>query len=160
MVSWDDTQLFIAKLNELTKMSFRLPTAAEWEYRARGGGEKAGNRCTFAGSSKLSEVGWYSRNSHQESKNVGLKRPNDLGLYDMSGNVREWCYDFYNARLPGGFKTDWLQTQKNSKRIFRGGGWEDFAIVSRAGSCGDGSSELTRSKSLGFRLALGPILEK
>ncbi len=90
-VSWDDCQAFIAKLNQETGGSYRLPNEAEWEYAARSGDPGAPYR--YAGSDKLSEVGWYSKNSESETHPIGLKLPNQLGLYDMSDNVFEWCED-------------------------------------------------------------------
>ncbi len=92
-VNWDDCQKFIQKLNSLTNSSFRLPTEAEWEYAARGGKRSKG--CKFAGSNTVGNVAWYDENSNNETHNVAAKRANELGLYDMSGNVSEWCQDFF-----------------------------------------------------------------
>lgn len=96
-ISWHDAQEFFTKIPEhqhmLPEQSFRLPNSAQWEYAARGGC-KSGN-FRFAGGDKLDEVGWHLENSHNETKEVGLKLPNELGLYDMSGNVWEWCEDHY-----------------------------------------------------------------
>ena len=92
-VSWNDCQNFITRLNSLTDRKFRLPTEAEWEYAARGGNRSHGYK--YSGSNNLSEVAWYGGNGGYNTHPVGLKGPNELGLYDMSGNVYEWCSDWY-----------------------------------------------------------------
>lgn len=94
-VSWNDCQEFIKKLNELTGMNFRLPTEAEWEYAARGGRKSQGYK--YSGSNNIDDVAWYGDNSSETTHQVGTKQPNELGIYDMSGNVREWCSDLYDA---------------------------------------------------------------
>lgn len=93
-VSWYDCQDFVEKLSELTGRHFRLPTEAEWEYAARGGQRSRGYR--YSGSYNLDEIGWHEGNAHYYKREVGTKKPNELGLYDMTGNVNEWCQDKHN----------------------------------------------------------------
>ena len=122
-VSWYDCQEFIQKLNTRTGLEFRMPTEAEWEYAARGGNRSKGYK--YAGSDNLDEVGWYGGNSDYHTYPVGQKKPNELGLYDMSGNVWEWCQDWFGAYSseaqtnPAG-----PQSGKWGRRVLRGGsGW-------------------------------------
>lgn len=136
-VSWNDCKTFIKKINKLTDVTFRLPKEAEWEYAARGGNMT--HKYKYSGSNNLDEVGWYSRNSLQQTHPVGQKKPNELGIYDMSGNVWEWCEDFYES---------W-----ESNRVFRGGSWlseEPFCQVDHRSY----NSSYYKSHNLGFRLAM------
>ena len=135
-VSWNDCQEFISKLNQLTGKRFRLPTEAEWEYAARGG-SKASYQTKYAGSNALGEVAWYEQNSDVNysggyeykgrklgTHTVGTKKPNALGIYDMSGNVLEWCNDWYGDYSSGGVMNP-KGASTGSNRVFRGGSWHD-----------------------------------
>ena len=94
-VSWNDCKEFIEKLNQLTGQKFRMPTEEEWEYAARGGNKSSGFK--FSGGDTMGKVGWYSKNSESSTHQVATKTPNELGIYDMSGNVWEWCSDAYEG---------------------------------------------------------------
>ena len=118
-VSWFDCQEFVKKLNARTGMKFRLPTEAEWEYAARGGDRSKGYK--YAGSDNLDEVGWYDGNSGNYTHPVGEKKPNELGLYDMSGNVFEWCQDRYGDYTEES-QTNPAGPQSGGSRVLRGGG--------------------------------------
>ena len=122
-VNWDDIQEFIHKLNAMTGMSFRLPTEAEWEYAARGGKMSKGYK--YAGSNNIGSVAWYDKNSGIESHDVGTKQPNELGLYDMSGNISELCQDWYGSYISGS-QTNPTGTSSGSERVKRGG---EFAMI-------------------------------
>lgn len=124
-VSWDDCQKFIRKLNELTGKQFRLPTEAEWEYAARGGNRSKGYK--YSGSDNIGSVAWYDGNSGSETHPVGQKQANELGLYDMSGNVWEWCQDWYGD-YSSSAQTNPTGPGSGSYRVFRGGGWNDEAV--------------------------------
>lgn len=122
-VSWDNAQSFIRILNEKTGLKYRLPTEAEWEYAAKGGPKSKGY--SYAGSNSLDEVGWYLSNSDKKNHPVGQKQPNELGLYDMSGNVWEWCQDVWHNNYQGA-PTDgsaWMTGGELARRVVRGGSW-------------------------------------
>ena len=136
-VSLYDCNWFISKLNRIYGRKFRLPRESEWEFAARGG--KNSGSYIYSGSDILNDVGWYNSNSGQQSHPVGQKKPNELGIYDMTGNVWEWCEDFYES---------W-----ESNRVFRGGSWlseEPFCQVDHRSY----NSSYYKSHSLGFRLAM------
>ncbi|MDE5805625.1 MAG: formylglycine-generating enzyme family protein, partial [Paramuribaculum sp.] len=145
-VSWGYCNTFIAKLNELTGKTFRLPTEAEWEYAARGGNKSQGYEYSGAsGWGGLCNVAWFDRNSSTEIHPVAHKQPNELGLYDMTGNVWEWTSDKYS--------TDYNSARTSSNRVVRGGSWaSDYKfmdVVYRSNR-----SESAQCNDLGLRLAL------
>ena len=149
-VSWKDCKKFIGKLNKLTKRSFRLPTEAEWEYAARGG--KRSNHTQYSGGSMIDDVAWYDGNSGGKTHSVKTKKPNELGLYDMSGNVWEWCQDWYGS-YSSNAQTNPTGPDSGSYRVFRGGTWSIFGWFCRSSFRGN-SSPGYRGYGLGFRLAL------
>ena len=133
-VSWEESQTFIQKLNEMTGKHFRLPTEAEWEYAARGGKNSRGY--TYSGSNNIDSVAWYQSNCQEKTHTIANLMPNELGIYDMSGNVWEWCQDYFNS----------------SKRVVRGGSFYDEASTCRI-TYRTGREEDYRS-FIGIRLAL------
>lgn len=148
-VSWNDVQKFLRKLNAKTSGNFRLPTEAEWEYAARGGSKSRGYK--YAGSNNAGGVAWYDGNSGRKTHPVGQKKANELGLYDMSGNVWEWCSDRYGD-YSSSAQTNPKGPNGGSYRVYRGGGWGYDAGLLRV-SNRDRGTPGRRVSSLGFRLA-------
>lgn len=126
-VSWNDCQEFIRKLNTLTGKNFRLPTEAEWEFAARGGNNSRSYK--YSGSNDVGSVAWHDGNSGSKTHPVGQKSPNELELYDMSGNVWEWCQDRY-GRYSSSSQTNPTGPDSGSNRVARGG-----SLLSNAGAC-------------------------
>ena len=149
-VSWNDCQEFIGKLNQLTGENFRLPTEAEWEYAARGGKKSKGYK--YSGSNDLGKVAWYKDNSEGKTHEVATKQPNELGLYDMSGNVFEWVSDWKDLYTsePQVNPTGAIE---GLLRVRRGGSWSNEANGCRI-SGRYYYSPSSRYDYLGFRLAL------
>jgi sulfatase modifying factor 1 len=155
-VSWHDAHAFLEKLNAETGKNYRLPTEAEWEYAARGGVRSMG--FMYAGSDKLKEVGWYGENSGGETHPVGQLLGDELGLYDMSGNVWEWCEDDWHNDYQGA-PTDgsaWIaRPNRGPARVLRGGGWDYYAGICRV-SFRNWNEPDVRYDFIGFRLCLSP----
>ena len=151
-ISWDDCQTFVKKLNRLTGKNFRLPTEAEWEYAARDGQKSRGYK--YAGSNTLSDVAWYRDNSSSKTHPVKQKQANELGLYDMSGNVYEWCQDWYGS-YSSNAQTNPTGPSSGSCRAARGGNWRSSASYSRVADRDYGSPD-ARDGGLGFRVVLLP----
>lgn len=120
-VSWGYCQNFIENLNKMTGLNFRLPTEAEWEFAARGG--NSSNHTLYSGSNNIDDVAWYRGNSGSVTHPVALKKPNELGLFDMSGNVWEWCEDFYEPYMSNN-QVNPHGPKFGSKRVVRGGSWD------------------------------------
>ena len=149
-VSWNDCQEFIRKLNSATGKSFRLPTEAEWEFAARGGNNSCGYK--FAGSNTLDAVAWYGGNSVYTTHDVATTQSNELGLYDMSGNVWEWCNDWHGSYSRSS-QTNPRGANRGLDRVSRGGSWLNFVGDCRS-SCRYGYAPGCRRSYLGLRLAL------
>ena len=149
-VSWNDCQEFIQKLNSLTGRNFRFPTEAEWEFACRGGNNSRGYK--YSGSNNLGNVAWYDDNSDNQSRLVATKAPNELGIYDMSGNVFEWCSDWY-ADYTSYSQTNPKGPHSGACRVIRGGCWGSFVRNCRS-SLRFNRYPTDRYGYLGLRLAL------
>ena len=147
-VSWDEIQLFLTKLNAITGKSYRLPTEAEWEYAARGG--KLSKGYTYSGSNTIGDVAWYEANSSDKTHPVGQKIANELGIYDMSGNVWEWCQDWYGAYSASN-QTNPTGLITGTKRVLRGGSCANLYYSTQVALRNSATSNL-RFGDLGFRV--------
>lgn len=150
-VSWDDCQEFIWKLRHLTGQNFRFPTEAEWEFACRGGNNSRGYK--YSGSNYIDNVAWYNGNSGFKTHPVATKSPNELGIYDMSGNVWEWCSDWYHYKYSRGAQTNPEGPSKGWDRVCRGGSWYSDINASRLSRRHQDRTYKT-DKRLGLRLAL------
>lgn len=155
-VSWDDAQAFVQKLNrDFGGHGFRLPSEAEWEYAARGGKDWR-KKFKYAGSDELDEVAWWNQNSYGETKPVGWKEPNQLGIYDMTGNVWEWVEDDWHSNYEDAPRDGraWIDESRGRFRVRRGGSWvsiiTDYCRVAYRPSNGPDY----KNYGLGFRLGL------
>jgi formylglycine-generating enzyme required for sulfatase activity len=148
-VSWNEVQEFIRKLNTMTGKNYRLPTEAEWEYAARGGSQSRSFK--YSGSNSIGDVAWYGENSGNKTHPVGIKRANELGIYDMSGNVWELMNDWYGT-YNSGSQTNPLGPSSGSYRVSRGGSWNYVARRARVSYRGYDEPG-GRLDILGFRLA-------
>jgi len=152
-VSWIDIQTFITRLNEKTGLNYRLPTEAEWEYAARGGNKSLDQK--YSGSNDPKLVAWMKSNSRARTHPVGRKQPNELGIYDMSGNVLEWCSDWFGGtyyRIKGTHNNP-TGPRKGVERVVRGGSYKYDASLIRTAARLD-LREKSRYPDVGFRLVL------
>jgi formylglycine-generating enzyme required for sulfatase activity len=151
-IDYDQANDYCLWLQEMTGLNWRLPTEAEWEYAARGG--KKGKGKSFAGSNDLETVGWFADSAFGQTNIVGLKKPNELGIYDMSGNVGEWCHDWYNENYyqispssnPRGPSSGYF-------RVYLGGSWYDAPSFCHV-TYRNGDSPSKHTMNLGFRVVL------
>lgn len=148
-ISWYDIELFLRRLNAETGRAYRLPTEAEWEYAARGGRYGMGHE--YSGSDRLDSVAWFIATSDSTTHPVGLLPPNELGLYDMTGNVHEWCADRYDSLSYGRSHAPCFR-KGDDRRVFRGGSWHSDRQHCRIANRNHVSAEM-RNYTLGFRLA-------
>jgi len=150
-VSWNDVQNFILKLNNKTGLNYRLPSEAEWEYASRGGNKSKGY--IYSGSMNLNEVAWYNENADKKTHPVGQKQSNELGIFDMSGNISEWCNDWYDKKY---YKGSPISNPSGPVtgvyRVHRGGSYFNTQTTSRCASR-NFLFHASRYFSIGFRLA-------
>lgn len=149
-VSWHDCQDFIRKLSDITGKNFRLPTEAEWEYAARGGNKS--DNYKFAGSNAIDNVAWYDQNGNTSTHPVMMKSPNELGFYDMCGNVWEWCSD-WSGLYGSASQTNPQGAVEGTNRVFRGGSWSTDVQRCRVTNRRGGKPDI-KLNNLGFRLVL------
>lgn len=149
-VNWDDIRIFLKRLNDSTGKNYRLPTEAEWEFAARGGNLSEGYK--YVGSNTLADVAWYVENSQEKTHPVGQKQANELGIYDMGGNVREWCsdwfYDYSNSN-----QVNPTGPTLGTLHVLRGGSWNKLGIYCRT-TYRIRNSNVHRDNNNGLRVVL------
>ena len=162
-VTWEQATNFCAMLTKRERAripqdyEFRLPTEAEWEYACRSG---TTNSFSFGdGGKSLGEYAWFKGNSGGQPQPVGKKKPTSWGLYDMHGNIMEWCLDWYGPNLPGGSVTNWMGPPAGTERVLRGGGWANDNPANFR--CADRWRQppATKGNGYGFRIVLAPTVE-
>jgi len=152
-ISWNHVKLYLSKLTRQSGNDFSLPTEAQWEYAARSGGKHQ----TYAGGNDVDRVAWYSSNSGRKTHRVGTKAPNGLGIYDMSGNVWEWCEDVYDINAYSKHdRNNPVITSGGISRVNRGGGWYGTPGSVRA-AYRSGLPADFRYSGIGFRLCLSRV---
>lgn len=149
-VSWNDCKKFISKLNSITGRNFRLPTEAEWEFAARGGNNSKNYQ--YSGSDNIEDVAWYDDNSGYKTHDVATKQPNELGIFDMSGNVCEWCNDWYN-KYNSNSQTNPMGPNHGKERVRRGGSYLSYSCTCYLSHRNSNAPDV-RGNNLGFRLTL------
>lgn len=153
-VSWDDAMAYCRWLSKTTRRAYRLPTEAEWEFASRGGNNSAG--FLYSGSDDLRSVGWFQDNSTKNLSKVGQKKPNELGLFDMSGNVMEWCYDYYDEDFYSKARPEMIfGPAAGTERVARGGSWFTDDMLCRT-VFRMAYPETTRGGNIGFRICRQP----
>lgn len=156
-ISWFNMQLFIERLNKATGREFSLPTEAQWAYAAKGGNKSKGYQ--YSGSNDISDIAWFAGNANNKSHPVGLKKPNELGLYDMTGNLWEFCLDdmsrkaYSRTKNHNPFQGDINNLERKAMKVIRGGGYE-FSAKENLVFMRDGATNNVRMADIGFRLAL------
>jgi len=156
-ISWFNMQLFIERLNKATGREFSLPTEAQWAYAAKGGNKSKGYQ--YSGSNDISDIAWFAGNANNKSHPVGLKKPNELGLYDMTGNLWEFCLDdmsrkaYNRTKNHNPFQGDINNLERKAMKVIRGGGYE-FSAKENLVFMRDGATNNVRMADIGFRLAL------
>lgn len=149
-VSWEDVQEFIKKLNQRTGSNYRLPTEAEWEYAARGGTKS--KNYAYSGTNSIEDAGWFQKNSERKTHPVGKKKPNELGLYDMTGNVWEWCQDWFSKSYYSESPVNNpVNLTENEYRVIRGGAADTKSERSRV-TDRDAYKSSNKGNFVGFRI--------